>query len=179
MLKRTLMFGMACTAMLATARQDTMQMPKAPKEMEACKDMVGTWSGEMTMFMGPESMKSKDTMVCAMVMGGRYMEAKHTIEMPGMGTMEGRQLMTYSEKEKMYVSWWFDSMESDAMVQKGKMEGKKLVLVSEPIEMAGMPGKSVFRSTYWGEGSKGNFLMESKGEDGKWNKMIEAVYTKK
>ncbi len=76
----------------------------------------GTWDGDMTTWMNPDSpaMKSKGVAEYKMILGGRYQEGIHKGDMMGM-PFEGRSTMAYDNQTKKFYSTWIDNMGTGVM----------------------------------------------------------------
>lgn len=153
------------------------QVPAAPAEMAKLGFMVGSWSSTGTAS-GPDGSKetSKGTGVAAMVHDGMWLKFDVKETMESSGKMDGHMMLGWDESKKMYRGAWFDNMASTMMTFQGKMEGNKLVLISDPTNHMGMTMK--FRLTY--ESKSANeltFLLEMDME-GKWMPGMSITYKK-
>jgi hypothetical protein len=175
MMKVLISVFVALVSALCMAQE--MGMPPIPKEMDTVKNMVGTWNAEMTYYwMGQES-KGKSVMVNKMSLAGRWIESDHSYEMPGMGTMSGKQLTTYNATTKKWTAYWFDQTEGHAMELTGDVVGNTMVLTSKPFDMGEMKGVSMRSTTKTNADGSIDFLLEMK-QDGKWSPMMKGVYRK-
>jgi|GEM_PF-3378959 len=148
--------------------QDGMEeMFKVPAEMAECDYMVGTWMGEETLFFGGPPMKAKVKLTITKTLNGRFIHEKHEYQEPAMmKMMEGALMLTYDAKMKMWRAWWFDSSASHPMEMKGKGGGKDQVMLTDAIEMEGMPGKYFVRTTWTKISDKEvKFKLETKAAD--------------
>lgn len=176
-MKKWIVALLLCSAVWAGAQAPDMSPPKEMKDMAW---YVGEWTGEMKLYMpgSNDAMSAKGTMKVSMALGGRFVRAEHTYDMPGMGQMTGLDLTTYNPATKEWHTHWFDSMSVSPMHFVGKREGDKTVAICKGYEMEGM-GKTDYRATYSRvSDSKTTFVLEMKMGDS-WSKLMEATYTKK
>jgi hypothetical protein len=112
--------------------------PGEPHKMLAKSN--GTWNGEVTMWMAPDSpaVTSKATMVNKMIMGGRYQVSETKGNMMGM-PFNGIGTTGYDNAKKVYVNTWIDNMGTGVM----KMEGPW----DEATKSTTMTGKMIDPST--------------------------------
>lgn len=96
--------------------------PSAVHQMLAKSN--GTWTGEASMWMHPDSPASKMTGIATnkMILGGRYQESSHVGKM-NMGGMEmpfeGKSIMGYDNARKIFQSTWVDNMGTGVMTMEG------------------------------------------------------------
>ncbi len=92
--------------------------PGIPHEMMA--KSVGSWTEEITMWMGPGAPATKSTSSCTnrMIMGGRYLEGNSRGNFEGM-PFEGTSLTAYDNAKKMYIGTWIDNMGTGIMITEG------------------------------------------------------------
>lgn len=177
MMKLTTALVMTLT-MCLTFAQDMPDM-KPPAEIKQAAFLLGEWSGELTFFeMDGTTNKSMGHISSKMTLGGRFVSSTFKTTVPGMGEMEGLQLLAYDSDVKKWHAWWYDNMSSSAMVFRGTIENGKLFMVSDPTPMPGM-GDVVMRAL-WEKKSDTEvfFRLEMKiGDD--WMKLIECTYKKK
>jgi Protein of unknown function (DUF1579) len=84
---------------------------------------TGNWKVKITSWMTPDSepMISEGSSVNKMIMGGRYLQSKHSgtaWEMP----MEGMSLEGYDNATKEFTSIWIDNLGTGTSVAKGKYD---------------------------------------------------------
>lgn len=96
---------------------DYMTPGDAHKSMAHC---VGTWKSKITMWMDPkaEPTKSEGSATFEMILGGRYLQGKHSGNMMGM-PFEGFSLDGFDNTTKQFTSVWVDNMGTGTMVLKG------------------------------------------------------------
>jgi|GEM_PF-675047 len=129
-----------------TAPSAAEQMPDAgmtPEQMEAMMaasipgpmhkhlaKSVGTWNGQVTMFMpgSPEPMKSECVTVITPMMDGRFTKSETTGEMAGMGSFTGFGIYGFDNVSKKFQSAWADNMGTGMMTGTGELsaDGKTI-----------------------------------------------------
>ena len=85
---------------------------------------VGTWTEDLTFWMGPEDNNPQKYTAVAqvkMILGGRYQEQKHTGRMMGMD-FEGISTLAYNNASGEYTSTWVDNMGTGMMIASGKYD---------------------------------------------------------
>ena len=87
-----------------------MQLAQPGPQHAGLAKYVGSWAGEVTMWMAPgmEPMVESSTAEAQMVLGGRFLEFTHTGSYGGM-PFEGRAIEGYSHLDKRYESIWMDN----------------------------------------------------------------------
>ena len=145
--------------------------------MSIVKKASAHWEGDLKMTFGGQETTNRTTMDNTMAVGGRFLKSDTKFVMEGAGEMFGTLMMSYSDEKKKWVSWWFDSMGSEAMESSGSWENNSYVLVSKPTPMMGQD--VVFRSTYKkvSETKMGFKLDMQQGSD--WVNMIDGELQKK
>lgn len=116
---------------IPVAAQDMQDMMKkwqdymTPGEMhKMMESSVGEWKTVNKMWMDPtatEPMVSEGTVTYEMILGGRYLLAKHVGIMMGM-PMEGMNLLAYDNATKEFISVWIDNMGTGITTAKGTMD---------------------------------------------------------
>ena len=154
-------------------------MPPVPtEELKRVDFMTGEWSGTDIMYFAGQKSTSTSKSKSDTILGGRYIRTMVEYTMEGMPAMTGMHMLTYDAEKKAYVGWWFDSMAPGVMRMEGNFEGDKLIMVSDPTPIPGMPGNQTMRATWNKNGDKGvMFKLELKQGD-KWEPMIEGDYKK-
>jgi hypothetical protein len=151
-----------------------------PKELGEFSWLLGEWEADMKAYQpgSTEAIGGRGTMVVTMALGGRYIRAEHTFELPGMGQMTGLDLTTYDPATKQWHTHWFDSLSPSPMHFVGTRERDTTVAICKDYGIHGMP-KADFRATYTKLSAvKTTFLLEMKMGDA-WSKLLEVTYTKK
>jgi len=92
-----------------------------PGDMQkALANSEGEWETETTVWMAPNTppMTSKGTCVNKMIMGGRYLESKHTSTFMNM-PFEGLGTYAYDNAKKVFITSWIDNMGTGIMHLEG------------------------------------------------------------
>lgn len=164
-------------ALLVAGLAVSQDMAPVPKdELRAVDFLMGKANADLTFTFGGTAMKGPGNWDAKLTLGGRFIQSAHTYSMEGQ-TVEGLHLLTYDAAKKKYVGWWYDSSAPTAMRMEGDLKDGTLVLVSEPVELPGMPGKTTMRATYAGKDGKVGFALEMRQGDA-WVKLIEGTYTR-
>lgn len=105
---------------------------------------VGTWNGNITMWMKPGAppMNSTGVMTNTMLMGGRYLQGTNTGNFMGQ-PYEGINMTGYDNAKKMFVSSYIDNMGTGMMYMTGSWDA-----ASNSIQFSGtmvdpMSGKDI------------------------------------
>ena len=87
-----------------------MELAQPGSHHEHLAPFVGTWKGKVRMWMGPDApeMNEEGMAEVAWIMGGRFLEWKHTGHYGGM-PYEARAIEGYNNGEKRYESTWIDN----------------------------------------------------------------------
>lgn len=156
--------------------QDMIQ--PIPKEINHLKFFIGKWRGDVSFYFGGTESKGTSTMTAKLGIGGRYVEGDHTYSNKQMGTMHGKQLMSYNPSKKQMFGYWFDSAAPEAMEMWGNFNGNKLVMISKPTPMEGMPQPLVMRATYTKHSATRFDLVLEMKMGGEWTPMLKGTYRK-
>ena len=116
-----------CLCPLTTAHAQEGEMPAMTPEMQAemaawmklaqpgdhhkhLAPFVGSWKGEVTMWMGPdgEPMVEQSVAEVSWILGGRFLSWKNTGEFGDM-PYEGLAIEGYNNGEQRYESFWIDN----------------------------------------------------------------------
>jgi hypothetical protein len=96
---------------------------------QALNKMAGDWNTTMTSYMDPAAgpTVSTGTAHCEWILGGRYMQSKHTATFGGM-PFEGLGLDGYDNAKKEYFTLWLDNMGTGFMMLTGQAsaDGKSI-----------------------------------------------------
>jgi hypothetical protein len=151
--------------------------PGEPHKMLAKSN--GTWNGEITMWMAPDSpaVTSKATMVNKMIMGGRYQVSETKGNMMGM-PFNGMGTTAYDNIKKVFISTWIDNMGTGIMKMEGPWDEatKSTTLtgkVVEPFSGRECDFKEVYKII-----DDNNQLMEMYGPDPKTGKQFKTMEIK-
>lgn len=155
--------------------------PGEPHKMLA--KSAGKWTAEMKMWMeeGGPSTTTTITSVNSMILGGKFLQAKHTGNIDGM-PFEGIATTGYDNALKQYVSTWVDNMSTGFMNMTGNWDEatKSITFTGRQKSMANglmVDYKEVFKYI-----DDNNQVMEMYGPDpktGKEYKMMEVTYKRK
>ena len=87
-----------------------MKLAEPGPQHEGLARYVGSWKGEVFMWMAPgmEPMVDSSTAEGKMILGGRYLEFIHSGSFGGM-PFEGRAIEAYSHLDQRYESTWIDN----------------------------------------------------------------------
>jgi hypothetical protein len=111
----------------AMARMEALAKP-GPQHAELAK-MVGTWDHAYKMRFGPDQpwQDSTGTGEATLLLGGRFLQEKISMKMPGMEGMppvEGLSILGYSNYKQEWNSFWTDSWSTWWVTSAGKDDGK-------------------------------------------------------
>ena len=111
---------------------------------------TGTWSEDITMWMSAGAPPSKTTSksVNTMILGGRYLESRHTGNFMGM-PFEGLSILGYNNGTKSFQSSWVDNFGTGVTLMEGKWDSTSRSITStgktfEPTTGKEMSIKQVF-----------------------------------
>ena len=165
---------------------------EAHKEHQWLQRLVGEWSTEARMEMGPDKGgpdqgPDKPAETCrgtetVRSLGGLWTVAEGQGEMPGGGTATMIMTLGYAPEKKRYVGTWVGSMMTHMWIYDGWVDdaGKVLTLETEGPDF-GTPGKlAKYRDVI-------EFLSDDHrtltshvlGEDGQWRRFMTADYRRK
>ena len=176
-MKRTKMLAVAMALVGGTA----MAAPKGtslPKEIQEMDCLVGKWSGDATMKMGPDAAKVKLTWDCARASGDYGVACKAVMKgVPGMAAYQETDLFGYDPGAKKYH--WF------AVTNGGETHdhqapapaGNKIEFVYNGVQ-EGKPFKEVIDLTF-ADDSKSLELASETFVDGKSTSLLQGKASKK
>lgn len=146
----------------------------APKQVKDLGWMVGTWTGSGKIaFGGNETQITSESTVA---FDGQFLRITSVDKSSGFA-MTKTEMIGWDPGKSEYVSYTFTNIAPKARIAHGKMEGDKLVMVTEPWEAEGMT--AVARETlYKVSDTKTGLTMEFKNGD-KWIKGMDFVLAKK
>jgi hypothetical protein len=177
-MKRLIPFLLLAVCALSFAQdQGGMMDMRPPKELKAAEFLLGRWSGRETFYENGKGTSGRATITCTKEMNGRFLHGMHTSSMGG-DSMKGLHLLSYDPQIKKYRAYWFDSASSEAMELTGTLTGNKLIMVSKPTDVPGMPGV-VFRSTWTRKSPRALGMVLDMQMGGKWVKVIDGNYPKR
>ncbi len=178
------MIMLLCSTVKAQNNQDAVNKWKeymTPGEMQqSLAKNEGEWSTATTLWMAPGELpvagKGKGTY--KMILGGRYLEGKHTGSLMDM-PFEGIVTYAYDNAKKVFVATWIDNMGTGIMYLEGPWNdeiqavtftGKQV----NPITGADVPVREVYKII-----DDNNHLMELyTTRDGKEFKTMEVKYAR-
>ena len=164
----------ALFALVTIVSSGLAQSMDPPSQIADLKWMVGTWtgSGKFT-FQGME-MDMTVTLTCSME--GQFLK---TVAVNDYGAikMEETQYTGYDPDKKEYFAYSFTNMSPAPRIQRGKMDGSALVMVSEPWTVMG-DSMTARGTTVKESDSKMKMGLDFKNDD-KWDKASEIELTKK
>jgi len=164
------MVALFLTPMVSAFAQDM----SAPKEVKDLGWMVGTWSGSGKIAFGGQ--ETEITSSITFSFDGQFLKAVSTDKSSGF-TMTKTAMIGWDAAKSEYVSYTFTNIAPKARIAHGKMDGNKLVMVSDPWEAEGMT--SVARETLSKiSDTKCGSMIEMKIGD-KWMTGMDFVLTKK
>ena len=138
----------------AEMMKQMMELSKLNENHKLLKDLAGTWSYNVTMWMDPNAppAKSSGSSVTRPIMEGRYFVTEVTghMKMPGPDgkmkdvTFKGAGMDGYDNVKKKFVSSWGDNMGTGIMVSEGDYDPatKTFTYSSEFEAVPGMKTKA-------------------------------------
>lgn len=156
-----------------------MEMPKPQKEHAWLQSMVGDWTYESEM-QGPDGSSATYTGTeTVRPIGGFWVVAEGTGDMPGGDTATMIITLGYDVDEKKFVGTWIGSMMPKMWVYDCEMDadGRTLRLSAEGPSMAG-DGKIVKYQDAIEivDDSTRRFTGSVQGDDGEWFTFMKATY---
>ncbi|MFA6596559.1 MAG: DUF1579 domain-containing protein [Ignavibacteriaceae bacterium] len=105
---------------------------------------VGTWESTITMWMAPNTPPATNvgSSVNEMILGGRYLQSKHSGNFSGM-PMEGIGLEAYDNAKKSFYSTWVDNMGTGIMYLTGKYDPATKTIIYEGTAVDPITGKDM------------------------------------
>jgi len=105
---------------------------------------VGTWESTITMWMAPNTPPTTNvgSSVNEMILGGRYLQSKHSGNFSGM-PMEGIGLEAYDNAKKSFYSTWVDNMGTGIMYLTGKYDPATKTITYEGTAVDPTTGKDM------------------------------------
>ncbi len=168
----------------AKAEQDAqmaeMLRQASPGPMHALLNpLVGNWKTSTKSYWGPEPTVSEGTCQRSWIMGGRYLQSKHTGDMAGM-PFEGMEILGYDNTKKQFTNVWVDNW--GTMLTLGKdgqpdASGKVITINSTMDDPTTGKPLAVKMITTIIDANTNTFLMTC-NRDGKDVKQVEITFTK-
>lgn len=152
------------------------QMPPAEPaaELKKLDYMVGEWSATGTFTLMGQEMPFKMTVKCSW--DGQFLRQETINDMGDAGKMTETIMLGWDPAKSQYFSHAFTSLSALPRMEKGKLDGEKLVMTSDPWNVMGMDFLS--RTTMWKSGSDMMFTMEFKEGDN-WTNATNLTFKKK
>lgn len=158
-------------------------MQAAPQqEHQWLQQLVGEWTAEARMTMGPEPGEACKSTERVRSLGGLWILAEGQGEMPGGGNATMLMTLGYDPAKKRYVGTWIGSMMTHMWLYEGELDasGKVLTLNSEGPDMSpgATPGKlAKYKDVIEIKAADHRTLTSHcLGEDGKWQQVMVAHY---
>lgn len=180
---RRIAFGGLVIVLLAGSALQALQETPPQKEHEWLQQLVGEWTVESEMMMGPGMPPVKTTgSESARAIGGLWVVAELKGTMPTGGPMSAMLTLGYNPEKKKYVGTWVDSVMNHMWHYEGTLDatGKILTLETEGPNMMS-PGKTAKYRDVIEIKSKDHKTLTSSamGEDGKWMTFGTSHYKRK
>jgi hypothetical protein len=141
----------------------------------------GTWTGEVTSYMGAEGQPSKSTatMTNKMIMNGLYQMSDYSGTMMGQ-PFQGHGILAYDNAKKEFVNTWIDNMGSGVLVMRGSLDTTNNVLSIKGTQTDPVTGKDAMirEEVRFIDDNTHSFTMW--GEmNGKEHKFMDATFKRK
>lgn len=170
-------FVLMCALMGITVHGFAQEMSdQPPAELKKLEWLIGTWTGKFDWSM--EGMESSVDMTWTNSWDGTFMKGVSTMDMMGMMIKETSYL-AWDKGKNQYSMWTFTNFAPMPRIEHGKLEGDKVITISEPWDV-GMPGgPTVSRATLIRlSANEMDFLLEFKMGDS-WTKAASGRLKKK
>jgi hypothetical protein len=159
-------------------------MPAEPqKEHQWLQQLVGEWTYETDMPMGPDQPEQKFRGTeRTRSLGGLWVVGEGQGEMPGGGTATTIVTLGYDPQKKRYVGTWVGSMMTYLWVYDGSLDaaGKVLTLDAEGPKMTAegpAEGTAKYQDVIEIESADSRTLTSRiLGDDGEWHQIMQARY---
>lgn len=170
-MKKAFIFSLAVAVSALSIGQVPPSEP--PAELKKLDYMVGDWTsaGSFTIM----GMESEMTMDIKVKWDGQFLRQETVNEVSGERMTE-TMFLGWDAKKSQYFSHSYTSLSAMPRVEHGKLDGEKLVMVSEPWDVMGMDMES--RTMIWKTGDNAMMSMEFK-MDGDWVKAGEWTLKRK
>lgn len=145
-----------------------------PKQVSDLSWLVGTWAGNGKITFGGREVAIETLMTVSF--DGQFLKAVSIDKSAGF-KMTKTCMIGWDPLKSEYASYTFTNMAPTARIAHGKLEGDKLVMVSDPWEAEGMTTIARESMSKMPAGKSG-FAMEFKKGD-KWEKGVDFVLVKK
>lgn len=163
----------------SSAQQNWMAAIAPGPSHQKLAQLEGEFTDETTVWMNPDNpMKTSGTCSNKMIMGGRYLESKHSGNMMGM-PFEGLATLGYDNATKTFINTWIDNMGTGIMILTGKMTGDNVLelkgQINDPFSGKAM---AVRQTIQWTDATHHTIEMFA-DMNGKEMKTMEIKLTKK
>jgi len=140
--------------------------------------LIGTWVGKTTFnTQNGKPLEGDTTCKFTVVIRGHYVKQDQTTFIPEAGTFDTTNFFSYDKRMGFYNAWWFfDSANNEPTRVQGKMEGKKLVLLT--IEPPPTTKPTLRRTLNFEVPNVLDDTMEIQ-QNGTWRTLFKIHYTKK
>ena len=121
MLSAVIICGTLSAAAQSDADMKAMMAYSTPGEIhQMLAKTVGSWHGDITMWMQPGAapMKTVGESTNEMILGGRYLQTKNTGNFMG-APFEGIGYIAYDNAKKLFITSWIDNMGTGMMYLTG------------------------------------------------------------
>jgi hypothetical protein len=151
-------------------------------EHQWLQQLVGEWTTEAQMTIGPESAEPCQGTESVRSIGGLWVLAEGRGEMPGGGAATMLMTLGYDPAKQRYVGNWVGSMMAHMWVYDGDLDpsGTVLTLNTEGPDMSpgAAPGKRAkYKDVMTIQDADNRTLTSSyQGDDGKWQQFMTARY---
>ena len=170
-LRSLAILSVGLTAMMSAGQE----MGPSP-ELKKMDWMIGKWSGNVKWSI-PGTPETEAPMDYECTWDGNFIKSSSTMEMAGMGKMTETGYLGWDAKNSKYVMYVFTNFSHDPRIERGTLDGNKLLMVSDPFNVQGQDIVGRATQTRKDDGSV-HFLLEFKmGEE--WAKVAEGTFKKK
>jgi hypothetical protein len=150
------------------------------KEHQWLQKLVGEWTYESEVAMGPERPPEKGTGTESVrSLGGLWILAEGQGDMPGCGAATTMMTLGYDPQTKRYMGTWIGSMMTHLWVYDGELDAteKLLTLDSEGPAMSDEGKMAKYRDAIEFKGDDHRVLTSHVlSDDGKWHEFMTAHY---
>lgn len=161
------------TAALLSITTASALAQEMPKQVADLGWMVGTWSGSGKIAFGGHETEITSTITASF--DGEFLKTVSADKSAGF-TLTKTAMIGWDAAKGEYLCYTFTNISPSARIEHGKLEGNKLVMVSEPWEAEGM--KLVGRETISKiTDSQYGLVLEAKIGD-EWEKEMDFILTK-
>lgn len=164
-------------------QQQSMMMAEPQSEHKWLQKLIGQWTSEAEMLMGPGKPAEKCKGVESVrSLGGLWVLAEGKGEMPGGGEATMVMTLGFNPVKKRYLGTWIGSMMTHLWIYDGELDaaGKVLTLHAEGPDMAVETRMAQYKDVIEFRGDDHRVLTSHMlGEDGKWHQFMTANYRRK